>query len=109
MALEVERTVFDAGGNGLEIACPACRRKVLDAGPAWIAAVGAWADGKDDAKYACPKCKKKARLNDWDGPSPWAFGNLGFTFWNWPRLKDSFVADVGKALGHRVRVVRQRL
>ena len=109
MAVEVTRTVFDAGGNGLEVACPACKAKVLDADERWTDAVGAWSEGNDGASYACPKCRKKAPLNAWDGPFPWAFGCLGFTFWNWPPLEDSFVESVAEVLDHRVRVVRCRL
>jgi hypothetical protein len=108
VAVEVKRTVFDAGENGLEVACPACRAKVLEADEAWSLAVGAWWEGNDGAAYACRKCRKTAALNAYDGRFPWAFGSLGFTFWNWPPLSDAFVAEVAKVLGHRVRVVRCR-
>ncbi len=33
---------------------------------------------------------------------PFAFGELGLTFWNWAPLSDEFRADVRRILGHRV-------
>lgn len=103
------REVFLAFENGLEIACPKCRHKIMDPDDAWMDAVEVWHGGDDEAAYACPKCKKKQRLALWDGPFPWGFGNLGLTFWNWPDLKPAVVKEVAKVLGHEVRVVRAHM
>jgi hypothetical protein len=80
----VGRTVFDNGGNGIELTCPECST-TFQPQDGWVDAVGAWFDGGDDARYACPSCGRDQALRDWTGPWPWGFGNLGFEFWNWPR------------------------
>lgn len=80
MEVVAHRTVFEAGGNGLEVVCPKCKKKIIDGDDAWFEAAGAWFEGDEAAAYACPKCRKPSPLNDWDGPWPWAFGNLGFKF-----------------------------
>jgi hypothetical protein len=41
----------------------------------------------------------------WIYEPPWAFGNLGFTFWNWPQLKVDFVIELAKLLGHKTRMI----
>lgn len=106
MRVTTGRTVFEAGGDGLEVACPSCKHRIDEATDKWMSAVRAWYEGDDRAAFSCPGCRRKASLNDWDGPWPWAFGHIGFTFWNWPPLKESFVSEVAKALGHRTRLVR---
>jgi len=35
----------------------------------------------------------------------WAFGELGFTFWNWPPLRPDFVAELAEHLGKDLRIV----
>jgi hypothetical protein len=59
-----------------------------------------WAAGKADS-YDCTFCGRSSALNDWQWTPPWAFGELGFTFWNWPRLRDDFVAELSERLGRR--------
>lgn len=109
VAVCVERSVFDAGANGIDVVCPKCLTHVDEMSDEWTEAVGSWFEGNERAAWTCPKCLRSARLNDWNGPFPWAFGNLGFTFWNWPPLSPEFVSDIGRVLGHRVKLVRQHL
>lgn len=40
---------------------------------------------------------------------PAAFGALGVMFWNWDHLSDTFIAEVGEFLGHRVVYAYHRL
>ena len=56
----------------------------------------------------CPYCRQAAGLNDWYWGVDWpvAVGFLGFTFWNWPPLSSSFIAQVQAHLGHRIVVTR---
>ncbi len=51
---------------------------------------------------SCLGCGADNDLNDWDWGYPWAFGALGVTFLNWDHLSDTFIAEVGEFLGHRV-------
>ena len=105
VSLLVGRQVFDAGGNGIELKCPACN-KVFEPGDNWGETVSEWFEGDDDAAFACPSCGKSQRLAEWRGPWPWGFGNLGIVFWNWPPLSESFVREVSERLGHKTVLVR---
>ncbi len=105
----IGREVFTAFENGLAVKCPKCKHETADPDDAFMDAAGQWHLGDDDVQYACPKCGKSQKLVLWDGPFPWGFGNVGFTFWNWPDLKPAFVREVAKVLGHDVRVVRAHL
>ncbi len=99
------RRVFDAGGNGIELACPICGA-TLTPGSEWSNAVGAWYEGDDEASFPCPFCGKVQRLTAWRGPWPWGFGCLALEFWNWPPLSARFVEEVGRRLEHRIVLVR---
>jgi hypothetical protein len=61
---------------------------------------------------ACPRCGRPVDFNDWIWTEDWgrfAVAFLGLTFWNWPPLTDSFVAEVAARLGHRVVRTRGKL
>jgi ABC-type amino acid transport substrate-binding protein/uncharacterized Zn-finger protein len=99
------RRVFDAGGNGFELACPFCGA-TFTPGSEWSNAVGAWYEGADEASFPCPFCGKVQRLTAWRGPWPGGFGCLALEFWNWPPLSARFVEEVGRRLEHRIVLVR---
>ncbi|WP_322749713.1 MULTISPECIES: hypothetical protein [unclassified Frankia] len=102
------------------VVCPRCDQTMLleDAGTGattkqWEVfsdAIGSWHNG-GPGDVACASCGQVGLLNDWRwiGDWPFAFGFLGFTFWNWPRLSDAFVAQVAERLRHRVVVTRGKL
>lgn len=104
----IERTVFDTGGNGIELKCASCG-ETFEPGDAYIAAIEAWWGGDDQIAYACDRCGHKARLADWTGPWAFGFGCFGLRFWNWPPLLPQFVEQVATVLGSRVVVVRCRV
>lgn len=68
-----------------------------------------WADGP--GTVTCSHCQQASGLNDWHWTGDWpiAVGFLGFTFWNWPELNQSFIAQVAGRLGHRVVVTKGKL
>ncbi|CAM5315436.1 hypothetical protein [Streptomyces narbonensis] len=117
----VERTVFDAGqGEPSAVTCPHCTAEVplvderwspLDEKWALFAdAVGSWAEGEDEP-VACPSCGRTAPVHTWRWADDYfAFGHLGFTFWNWPTLRPEFVADFSRRLvGHRTVLLEGKL
>jgi tetratricopeptide (TPR) repeat protein len=55
--------------------------------------------------WNCPECHEPAHLNDWEIDPPWAVGNLVALFWNWPPLREEFIADIRRILGHHVAVI----
>jgi hypothetical protein len=70
-------------------------------------AIEAWHVGHGFA--SCRACQHQLALNDWIWEPAWGFGYLGFEFWNWPTITDSFVETLSNRLGHRIVVVRGKL
>jgi hypothetical protein len=115
------RSVFFPGqGEVGPVTCPQCGRSIelqdqadgtmtahwklfSDAFTRWMAS--------EPSEVTCPLCWHPTALNDWHWSVEWpvAVGFLGFTFWNWPPLSSSFIAQAQKHLGHRVVVIRGKL
>jgi hypothetical protein len=115
------RTVFaPARGEMGPVVCPHCRQTVELEDPAtgqiapqwepFSDALNAWMGG-GPGEVRCPQCGQVAGFNDWRwiGEWPFAVGFLGFTFWNWPPLSESFIAQMASHLEHRVVVTRGKL
>jgi hypothetical protein len=111
-----ERTVFHSS-EVERISCPHCGAAThftVDSGEpddAWenmSANIATWYSGGNDA-HSCSACGRTAGLNEWRWDPPWGFGYLGFTFWNWPPIKDDFVIDLAHRLGHRTVHPRGKL
>ena len=111
LELVTGRTVFDAGGNGLELQCSSCDYQVSsdEDVSAFVDVIDAWYEGDDQTTFKCPRCGQARLLRDWRGPWQWGFGNLGLQFWNWPPLKEEFIQAVTKKLGHQTVLVRMHL
>jgi hypothetical protein len=118
--VSTSRTVFSpAQGTVGSVVCPLCGQTVDLNEPAtgqitpqwelFSEAFGAWMEG-GPGEVRCPQCRQVARLNDWRWTNePFVVGFLGFTFWNWPPLSESFIAQLASHLEHRVRVIRGKL
>ena len=90
------------------VRCPHCRRRFYPMPNAVDDAMTRWLECGETRDAVCPACGRVADLNDWFDP-PWGYGELTLTFWNWPPLRDGFVASVAEVLGHRVRVISGKL
>jgi hypothetical protein len=116
---EVRRGVYDPGQGGVElVTCPRCAQsdrlqdeQTYEPTARWesvVEAIERWYGG-GPGELTCDHCRQVIGLNDWCWEPPFAFGCVAITFWNWPLLRDSFVADVVRVLGHRVvRVAGKR-
>jgi uncharacterized Zn-finger protein len=114
------RAVFSpAQGAVGSVVCPLCGQTVDLNDPAtgqvrpdwqlFSDAFGAWMEG-GPGELRCPQCSRVARLNDWSWTyEPFVVGFLGVTFWNWPPLSESFIAQLAGHLEHRVAIVRGKL
>jgi hypothetical protein len=102
-----QRTVFYSAGSHL--ICPTCGK---DFGTHSLAALGdaidQWYAHNAKAEALCPSCHSIGNLNQWFDP-PWAFGNLGLTFWNWWPLKPEFIETIASLWKHRVAVVSGKI
>lgn len=103
------RTVFHNGGNGFELVCSACGEQTEPKQGWWADAAGEWYDRAGPGMLQCPACLVSRPVTEWEHDPPVGFGNLGFTFWNWPPLTTEFIAAVGQRLGHRVVHVEGRV
>ena len=102
-------TVFHNGGLGFDIVCLLCGGRFEPQQGVWGDAVSEWYNRTGPGMLACPGCGASRAITEWRHDPPIGFGNVGFTFWNWPTLQEQFVAAVGKQLGHRVFVVQGKL
>lgn len=104
----VGRTVFHNGGLGVDVVrCPLCQANDVEGN--WGDAVGHWYYGDDLAPLQCSKCNEKSPLSDWTFDPPWAFGHLGFQFWNWSPMKRDFIDRISDILGHKVVLVTAKV
>ncbi|GAA3247556.1 hypothetical protein ACFO1B_38740 [Dactylosporangium siamense] len=102
------RTVVHPIQGSGEVGCPHCD-KDEPLGAAFFEAINAWY-AQRPSDTACRHCGRTIAINDWHWPdAAWAFADLGLTFWNWPPLRDDFIAGIGRRLGHRVRLVAGKL
>jgi hypothetical protein len=101
------RTVFDSGQGG-QILCPSCGKEPAS-WEGWQDAIAEWLGSSGPALLKCTLCGREAPVTEWKYDPPWAFGNLGFTFWNWPPFSQSFVAEISRILGHPTVVICGKL
>ncbi|MFF5404218.1 hypothetical protein ACFY8K_15105 [Streptomyces misionensis] len=121
LTVHTGRTVFHGGQGEAEwVRCPRCAAttRLLDDGyglietawPPYETAMGRWRE-TGEAGVDCPGCAVTVPLPDWTWSHDfYAFGYLGFEFWNWPEFTDDFRAMVAGALGgHRTVLVWGKL
>lgn len=71
------------------IRCPLCGGAAPDLNRLpWLETIGEWYEG-GSGLLTCPACQQEAQVTDWRFQPTCGFGNLSFTFWNWP----PFTAD----------------
>jgi len=115
------KTVFyPVQGAVRPVACTGCGYRMALEDPATGEPTACWEPFSDaldrwwageSAAVTCPRCQQASGLNDWHWQGDWpiAVGFLGFSFWNWPALSQSFISQIGTRLGHRVVVTQGKL
>lgn len=101
MELITGRTVFHSVDREINLICSECGT-CFQPPDEWGDAIGEWYDRTGSGLLACVHCGRKKPITEWRHEPPWAFGNLGFKFWNWPALTESFIQQVSQRLGHKV-------
>jgi len=104
VSVTIGRTIFDSGRGRLTPRCPDCRA-ANEPGAPWLDSLDEWFTRSGPGSLACSSCGGRNPVDLWIYEPPWAFGNLGFTFWNWPQLKVDFVIELAKLLGHKTRMI----
>lgn len=104
LEIKTTREVFHNGGNGIdEIKCPDCSTNIIETD--WGQAIDEWINESDLHKVTCPNCNAEYSITDYVFNPEWCFGYLGFTFWNWPNLKDNFIKELEQILERRVTII----
>jgi hypothetical protein len=101
LAVISKRTVFHSGQGGFELICSACKSK-FEPPDRWGDAVDEWFKQSGPGDLACPVGGVSRSVDEWQHDPPWAFGELGFEFWNWPQFTQAFVDEFEKRLGSRI-------
>ncbi|MEU0436225.1 hypothetical protein [Streptomyces sp. NPDC006290] len=121
LKIETGRTVFHGGqGDAMFAVCPHCASQVPLYTDEWDVIEGAWEPfgkaietwhGAGRAAITCPRCHRAGDLTAWTWDDDYyAFGYLGFEFWDWPEFSPSFLERFRRALsGHRVVLVGGKL
>lgn len=101
-----ERQIFHTGQNGIdELICPACHQDISKEDWEFLSE---WGDNKSN-NLTCPLCIVATEIHQFMFIPEWGFSDLGFTFWNWGTLKDSFIEDFRKILGCDISLVYSRI
>jgi len=97
-----ERQVFDTGENGIEeLVCPSCGEDI--AAESWDI-LNEWASSKSN-NLTCPFCNAATDIHQFSFNPEWGFSDLGFKFWNWTGLKDSFIDNFKQKLACEINLV----
>ena len=102
LEITTERQVFLTGENGInELICPSCNKDI--SGEDWDF-LNDWSKSKSD-NIICPLCNVGKEIHSYNFSPAWGFSDLGFTFWNWPELKESFIRDFKNRLLCDINIV----
>jgi hypothetical protein len=107
--ISTERRVFHAGQGGFGLVCCHCAAEFGEDLDGWSEAVDEWFEDEGPGNLACPDCGAARPITDWKFEPVWAFGCVGFTFWNWPKLGDEFLRDFEGHAGAPVVLVTGKL
>jgi hypothetical protein len=108
MEIKKGRTVFWAGGQEFEkIGCPNCGENNL--GCDWGELFSKWIEDPNSANLECSKCGESNSISEYTFEPKWALSNLGFTFWNWPLFKVSFLTKLEELTGKKIELVEGKL
>lgn len=76
----------------------------------WSSCLDGWTKEKENYWIECETCKDVNPITDFNFYPTWAFGELGFTFWNWGETaKESFIKELEILTGLEVTIVEGRV
>jgi len=108
LEVTITREVFHTGQNGLDsVCCPDCNLNIIESD--WGSLVHEWLADTGKDKLTCSQCAAVYSITEYNFTPAFGFGDLGFTFWNWPPLSDVFIQDVELLICKPLVVVHGRL
>lgn len=106
LEITTERQIFHTGQNGIdECICPNCNENI--ASEVWNFLDEWFGDKKDN--LSCTNCGKETEINNYKFNPQWGFSNIGFTFWNWPEMKEDFIQEFQERLGVEICIVHTHI
>ncbi len=106
LQIKIGRTVFLNGQSGVTVTCPKCNAPCKNS---WANAIDEWYKSTGPGTLKCLECGNEQSVTEWTFIPAWGFGNLGFTFWNWPPLKQSFINEMKRRIAHRTVFIADKL
>lgn len=106
LQVDIGKRVYDSGQSDITITCPKCN--AICKGN-WSEAISDWYENERAGLLDCFQCGIRESVTNWNFSPVWGFGNLGFTFWNWPLLKQSFIDEMKRRIAHRTVFVTGKL
>lgn len=100
--LEIIRqpTLFDGGDKGMMfVECPVCKKS-----PNIFRLTDNYLK-QHRSTLQCLECECEIEINEFIYDPPCVFSDLGFVFWEWENLKESFIREFEKRLGCKVKVI----
>lgn len=97
-----------------QVICPECRAASRELGRlGWSDAVGEWYEGREGLLVCCA-CRAPSSVALWGHEPACGFGNLAFTFWNWPPFEPEYWTEspfemIRTLTGHRCVLVSGKL
>lgn len=92
----VGRNVYPSGEGGIEATCPLCHARH---GDDWWSMFPEWKRSGDAALLKCDSCNVSTSISKWHLSPPLICESLAIRFWNWPKLKSSFVKELERTTG----------
>jgi hypothetical protein len=86
------------------VMCPHCGYNMVR--KKWEEAIDAWYRQTGEDGLTCAQCDRTSSVVTYRFEPVWAFGEVGLTFWNWPPLRESLIADLAQHLGRKLRLVQ---
>jgi hypothetical protein len=106
--ISIGRKVFHSGQGPVSIACPNCNMEGARDRD-WGDAISEWYTRSGEGIVTCTSCGRATSITKWDFQPVWGFAELGFEFWNWPPLKQSFIDELSHRLGHNILFIDGKL
>lgn len=101
-----ERRIHHPVQNYEPPGCPSCG-ETIDPDD-HHALIDGWLAGAEPT-VACTNCGTESLIGDWPGEWTFQVGALAVRFNNWPPIADTFLAEIGRRLGSRWRVVYEHI
>ena len=97
-----DRQVFHTGQNGIEeLICPHCRQDIANEDWNFLSE---WGNNRSN-NLTCPLCNVGTDIHQFNFTPEWGFSDLGFTFWNWSDMTESFINEFKRKLGCGINIV----